>query len=66
MSIKNTSIGVAIFNIIIAIFLTTCWIINLIQFCNCDFEAPYKKETIKGIGIAGFSFATVFIANDEK
>lgn len=27
------------------------WVINLIQFINCDFVDPYKEEIIHGIGI---------------
>ena len=26
------------------------YIINLVQLFNCDFDAPYKDELIKGIG----------------
>ena len=51
--------------LIYAYFLIT-WMINLIQFCLCDFKEPYTKEIIKGVGLAGFSFATVWIANKEK
>lgn len=66
MSLRNTSIAIVIFNFIIAAFFLACWIVNLSQFINCDFEAPYKKEIIKGIGITGVSFITVFVANDQK
>jgi hypothetical protein len=66
MSLRNTSIGIVIFNFIIAAFFLVCWIVNLIQFINCDFEAPYKKEIIKGVGLTGLSFVTVFVANDQK
>lgn len=27
------------------------WIMNLVAFCQCDFEAPYKEEAIRGVGI---------------
>jgi hypothetical protein len=55
-----------IITILIYAYFTIAWIINLIQFCSCDFKEPYKREIIKGVGLAGFSFATVWIANDEK
>lgn len=53
-------------NVLFLIYFLVTWIINLIQFCNCDFKEPYKKEIIKGIGVAGFSWATVWICNNEK
>jgi hypothetical protein len=44
------------------------WIINLIQFCNCDFEAPFKKEIVKGVGIfiPPTSIVTVWINPSEE
>jgi hypothetical protein len=27
------------------------WVMNVVKFCKCDFEAPYKAEAIRGIGI---------------
>lgn len=38
----------------IIIYTGVCWIINLIQFINCDFASPYKDEVIKGIGVFTF------------
>ncbi len=67
MSVKNKGVlSFVVFNYIIAFYMVICWIVNLIQFFSCDFESPYKKEIIKGIGLTGFAFATVWIANKEK
>lgn len=66
MSGDKTSLGALIFNLILMIFFLVCWIVNLVQFCSCDFEAPYKKEIIKGVDLTGLSFVTVWIANDQK
>ena len=27
------------------------WMVNLYKFVNCDFTAPYKAETLHGIGV---------------
>lgn len=35
----------------IYLYFIVCWIINLIQFFQCDFASPYKEEVIKVIGI---------------
>lgn len=32
-------------------FFIICWIVNLVQFLKCDFEAPYREEIIKLVGI---------------
>jgi len=53
---------------LISIFCVITWIINLIQFCKCDFEQPLKKEVVKGIGvfIPPASAITVFCMNGQK
>jgi hypothetical protein len=51
---------------LIYIYFIAAWIVNLVQFCNCDFDAPYKKEIIKGVGLCGLSAVTVWVCNDEK
>ena len=28
------------------------YIMNIVKFCKCDFEAPYKAEIIRGVGIS--------------
>jgi len=33
------------------LILAIGWIINLVKFCKCDFEAPYKAEVIRGVSI---------------
>jgi hypothetical protein len=43
---KNLVIGHFVFFIFIAI----CWVTNIVQFVNCDFEPIGKMEIIKGIG----------------
>lgn len=27
------------------------WVLNIVQFCRCDFDAPYKAEIIRGAGV---------------
>jgi hypothetical protein len=36
---------------IIGILLLVGYIMNIVKFVKCDFEAPYKAEIIYGIGI---------------
>ena len=33
------------------LFVAVSWITNLVKFVKCDFEAPYKTEIIRSIGI---------------
>jgi hypothetical protein len=35
----------------IAFFPIYGWVNNIVQFCKCDFEAPYKAEVCRGIGV---------------
>ena len=37
--------------ILIIILLVVGWVINLVKFCKCDFEAPYKAEIVRGVSI---------------
>ena len=37
--------------IIFYLVLFICWVINIIGFFSCDFEAPVKREVIKGVGV---------------
>lgn len=39
------------FSFIIGLYLLICWIVNLVQFFNLDFEPNYKDEVIHGLGI---------------
>lgn len=41
------TLGVMIFHIIY--FIT--WVINLVQFLRCDFEAGWKEEIVHALGI---------------
>lgn len=51
---------------ILIIYFVGSWIVNGVQFFKSDFDAPYKKEFVKGVGLFGFSPITVWVANDEK
>jgi len=33
------------------VYWAVAWIVNLIKFIGCDFEAPYKEEVIHAIGV---------------
>lgn len=35
-------------------YLFGSWIVNLIQFLQCDFQGPWKDEIVKGIGVLLF------------
>lgn len=37
--------------LLIWILSTLGWLINIAQFCRCDFDAPYKAEIIRGVGV---------------
>ncbi len=37
--------------LIFVVFAIGCWIVNLIQFFNCDFNPVGKEEILHGIGI---------------
>lgn len=52
-------------NLIVAIVLTSCYIINFIKFTDCDFKEDYKCEIIHGLGlIPVFTPFTVGFAHD--
>lgn len=38
--------------VLIVIALGAGWIMNIVKFARLDFEAPYKAEVLRGIGIA--------------
>lgn len=48
---KFSTITLIIIAILIPLFLSIGWIKNLIKFTQLDFQAPYKAETIRGIGL---------------
>ena len=62
---KNPTIGVGCTTMLIWLFFIVTWVINLVQFCKCDFEQPLKKEVIKGVGvfIPPAAAVTVFCGN---
>jgi hypothetical protein len=33
------------------VFLAMGWVTNVVRFVKADFEAPYKNEIVRGIGI---------------
>jgi hypothetical protein len=37
--------------IVFAVGLGTGWVKNIVKFTKCDFEAPYKTEVLRGVGI---------------
>jgi len=37
--------------VLIVLFVSGCWIGNLIKFVRCDFASPVKGEIIHGIGL---------------
>jgi hypothetical protein len=64
---RNVTAAGGFLTIVFWLFFVICWIVNLVQLINCDFEAPYKKEVIKAIGVCtGVSFVTVWINPKEK
>lgn len=54
--------GGAIGYILMWAYFGITWIVNLIQFIQCDFAEPYKEEVIKALGvfIPGVSGITVW------
>lgn len=47
----GAALGVGIFTVLLHIAAIATWIVNLVQFCQCDFASPYKEEAIHGIGV---------------
>ena len=43
-----------------------CWVTNLVKLIGSDFEAPYKREVVHGIGVLGpASLVTVWFNFEE-
>lgn len=42
-------------------YLFIAWVVNLIQFLNCDFSNPWNDEILHGIGLFGLSFITCWL-----
>ena len=53
--------GCIMYLIFLALYIWS-WVSNLLQFIDCDFNAPYKEEIIHGIGVfvPAASFFTVW------
>jgi hypothetical protein len=43
--------GSGCFGIVLFIYTIITWVINLINFLNCDFVEPFKEEVILGLGV---------------
>jgi hypothetical protein len=54
---KSGSLGI----LLVILTCIALWVVNVIKFCQCDFEEPYKTEIIRGIGIP-IAFVGVVIA----
>lgn len=37
--------------LVLYIYLPMSWIVNMVKFCNQDFEKPYKSEIVHGVGL---------------
>ena len=37
--------------LLVVLLLIVGWVMNLVAFCRCDFEAPYKAEIIRAVGV---------------
>ncbi len=37
--------------LLVGIFGVIGYITNIVRFCGCDFEAPWRTEIIRGVGI---------------
>jgi len=48
---NSTSLSIAILYLTVCLYVGISWVTNLIQLFNLDFEAPYKDEIIKLIGV---------------
>ena len=44
-------LGGGLFAVILVIGMIVGWVMNLVALCNCDFEASYKAEVIRGVGV---------------
>ena len=43
--------GIISFYIVLGVYSILTWLINLMRFIHCDFEAPFWEEIIHGLGI---------------
>lgn len=47
----KTSITLGLIWLLFILYNIVTWIINLIKFIGCDFDAPYKEEILHGLGL---------------
>ena len=52
--IKAFAAGGTTFTLLIYAYLIITWVINFIQFLQCDFANPWREEIIKGVGVIFF------------
>jgi len=38
-------------SVLFSVFLAVSWIVNLVKFIQCDFQASWRDEIIHGIGV---------------
>jgi hypothetical protein len=67
---KNSKSGniLAVFGLqmVIVLLVAGSWIVNITKFCKSDFEAPFKREAIHGIGLVpAISLVTCWFNIDE-
>ena len=48
---RDVGDGCAFFSVTIWLAIIICWINNLIDLFNCDFEGPFKEEVVHLIGV---------------
>jgi len=46
--------GCGLLPILIVVYFTVCWVVNLFLFMGCDFDAPYREEVVYAIGVFSF------------
>jgi len=68
MSKTDGGCAIATSYLIFLLFWLVSWAINLVQFCKSDFDAPYKREIVKGIGVfvPTTSLVTVWCCNGPE
>lgn len=54
---KNLAVG--ILPLLIWIACIFGWVANIYKLTNCDFEAPYKAETLRIVGVVAFPIGIV-------
>lgn len=42
---------VFVIQVVVFLIIAIGWIMNVVKLVKCDFEAPYKAEVIRGIGL---------------